>query len=404
MALAVLAKIALGAASGGGKVAAGGVGTGTVAKGVAIGQATLDVAKKMSRSLTELSGHLKASLNLLSKSFKLMLKPIADVMGLLIRPLALQLLRFAIPFYKAFAKSNLLSGLAKPEDQRTAEEKLAVTTGKAGLASLLPGGGGGLASVGKSLLTSSDPKGIISAALDKVKELGSTILGWLAPIGDWIGAFFTESIPAGFAKISEWLSTFFGETLPGWFNTVWAWLSGFFTETLPSWFTDTWETLKEFFLVTLPGWFTNGWEAVKTFITITVPEWFTKSWDTVKTFVTETIPGWFSGLFSSINSWINNIKRKLTSLLGGSNGGAGGSFAHGGFIQQSGTHTLHAGEFVLRAGQVQQLIDKGGPGANMTFAPNIHIAATINNQMDVRVLARQLAEIQETEMRRMVSF
>lgn len=79
------------------------------------------------------------------------------------------------------------------------------------------------------------------------------------------------------------------------------------------------------------------------------------------------------------------------------------SKAAGGDITKSGFYNLHAGETVLNAGQASML--KAGSSANkFSFMNNITINASINGEGDIKALARKLAELQEIELRRRVSY
>jgi hypothetical protein len=77
------------------------------------------------------------------------------------------------------------------------------------------------------------------------------------------------------------------------------------------------------------------------------------------------------------------------------------SKATGGDINQSGLYNLHAGERVMNAGDTARM--------NMGNTNNFTNKITINNprianNMDIRMLARELAKFQERELRRRVSY
>ena len=75
-------------------------------------------------------------------------------------------------------------------------------------------------------------------------------------------------------------------------------------------------------------------------------------------------------------------------------------FASGGDVRTTGPYILHAGERVLNAGETARSVDK----PPMTFNTSVNLQATINNDLDIEMVARKLAEYNETELRRRVSY
>ena len=95
----------------------------------------------------------------------------------------------------------------------------------------------------------------------------------------------------------------------------------------------------------------------------------------------------------------SNFIRKGKSLFTRAKEFVLGRGASGGMVNQTGNYQLHAGERVMNAGETSRL---GGGGMN--YSPNITIQATISNDIDIRMLARKLADYQEREIRRRSSY
>jgi hypothetical protein len=442
MVMAILANIALGAAaaSGGSSTpdsAKGGQGTGvgTITKGILLSQAILGVLKHSGRMLQEVSGQMKASFNLMKKSIQLILKPIGDVIGMILRPFAIGMMRFALPFYKKWLKSDVAKAImtGEPTDNpATAAGVVGVKMGAGAVA------GGTIGSwFGPIGIIIGAVAGAIAAVLTDawqgLKNLWMLAGKWIEWIG-WqldnffgmfginmgavraaIAEFMLVTIPEwwnaaieGIIAAWNWLVEFFSETVPGWVKMGWDGLVEFFSVTIPGWIKSGWNTLvewlvmvpvfiqagwnflSEFFTKVVPAWFSVGWDIIKKFITETVPKWFTDGWSKIKEFIVTTIPGWFQ-------SMIDAIKRAMSRATGGLIGGKAG----GGPVYQTGQYMLHAGEFVMRAGQVQQMKDSN---QTIQFNPQITINANVANGLDIRALANELARYQEVELRRRVSF
>ena len=116
----------------------------------------------------------------------------------------------------------------------------------------------------------------------------------------------------------------------------------------------------------------------------------------------------FSNIQSGVQNWIAGLTKKASSnfnLVTGTSSGMVLSslglkgLATGGEIQTSGAYNLHAGERVTNAGD-----NSRSSQSSTTISNTYHVQATINNEMDVRDLARQLASLQETELRRRGSY
>ena len=76
--------------------------------------------------------------------------------------------------------------------------------------------------------------------------------------------------------------------------------------------------------------------------------------------------------------------------------GSTGSWASGGEVNSSGIYGLHAGEMVISAGDSSRM--------KSSVSNTFNVTAVINNDMDIRTLARKLAAYQESELRRRGSY
>jgi len=119
----------------------------------------------------------------------------------------------------------------------------------------------------------------------------------------------------------------------------------------------------------------------------------------VQTLVNAFLAGWslikkgFSDVFNWIGDKISWLIDKINNLIGKMNvfKGAGNflgkigipGFQTGGLVTQTGPAMLHRGEKVLPKG-------RAGTSGEIMFAPTVYITSTINNEMDVRILAEKL--------------
>lgn len=441
--VALLAKIALGAAGAGGKAgaasAAGKTGAGTIAKGVILSQAMLKVAKDTWRVMSDVSGHLKSSMNIMKKSIQLFIKPIADTMGLVLRPFALLMMQAAIPFYRAFLNSGMFKAILTPSDQRTEKEQALATTAEIGtglVGGAIAGAGigslGGPAGAAIGAIIGAFVGGLLGMipgvirAFENIKIIAEGWLGNGGPLREKLDGFFGkfginmdetreklakmqeegaawyELLIAGFGDM---ISQFWGSVNQGVANikliiTEWA---GYFLDQVRY----ALYAITDFFTVTIPGWITTGWDTVQEFVTVTVPAWVREGFETLRDFFTKDIPKWFTEMVDKIKDKVKNIGGGIGNIASGAWSGIKsfgskvfGGKAGGGFARETGMYPLHAGEFVMRAGQVENV--RGEP--SQSFAPNITVNADVNKDIDIRYLADELNRLMEVEYRRKVSY
>ena len=125
---------------------------------------------------------------------------------------------------------------------------------------------------------------------------------------------------------------------------------------------------------------------------------FTALWDGMKSLWT-WIKDVFVNVWDSLWTKLKNIWDKIIHL-----GGLipSGTKAVGGPVQSTGLYTLHAGERVMTSGDSQR---NKTSGTNNTSVNNyISLNANVSSDIDIKTLARRLAEYSETELRRRVSY
>jgi hypothetical protein len=352
-------------------------------------------SKKIMARIEQSSPLLKQQMILLRKSVELFLRPIGDIMAKFLRPMAIMVFKMARKWMELFGGSSGKKG-GDPEDlkkqlevQKTAAvergdtataeqlqkqintinaatlEKSQTLFGKIGeqlseLWSNITDIFGGLWEFLKPRL---EPVLVILKAIGFV--IGLALLGALTVLNFLLKGISTviEIINVG----TEWMLKLFWEFLD-WIGEIsekgWTKLSDFFTKKLPS----LWVT------------FIAG-----------VKDMVNKIIDWIKSL--NPIKG-----AGKVLSNVANVGKSIVKGVKGLFGGAGG-----GSVTQSGSYNLHAGEYIMRAGDVQRLKGKssGGVSVNNTF--NIQ-GGMGNNEMELRSLARKLAEYSEREIRRRVSY
>jgi hypothetical protein len=92
---------------------------------------------------------------------------------------------------------------------------------------------------------------------------------------------------------------------------------------------------------------------------------------------------------------MEGLTKKISRAFGfGGGGGGGRSYQTGGLVTTTGPAFLHAGERVIPKG-------RRGMGELM-FAPTVYITASINNEMDIRILADKLNRYWASDFERML--
>lgn len=357
-------------------------------------------------TLAKASPAFAQQLVIINKSLLLFLRPIGDILAKFVRPMSLWMIKFATRWYQLFGtgdagnqdpaaivdeiaglKSELVSAEAGGDTARVAEISGKISQKEAQLGI----GGGGELSIGQKFMQSMNE---MSTAIDKLFG------GWLLSFEDLKTAsskFWTELIPEAFKETLSKL----GET----FGLLWEIAKGLF-EVLQPVLAPLWEIVKIFSGAVLLGALTVINEALTIFndllklgvlqidLTMQAITWL---WEKLKE-LTAYVKEW--GFLAAVKKVFNDAVSWLKSLNPFKKDKDKSGKAVGGNIGTTGMYQLHAGERVLTAGENSRA--SGGTSANITN--NIKISATINNDMDIRILARKLAEYSEGELRRRVSY
>ena len=386
---------------------------------------------------------LKQQLVIAKKGFLLILRPFGDLIGKLLRPFLILFLKVGLLLYKWL--SPLLGGkedtedkVKNLEDQAAALERLGLVdeanalreeigeltkkreytfldglklAGKWIWENIIKPGFWLLIDAGKWVWNEIIKPGFW-ALIDASKWLWNEIIkpGFWA-IVDWSKRIWDEYIVPGFVAIVDWSKRIWNEYIAPWLDPILSWANRIWDDYIVPGF---WGIID---------WGKNIWET-----------YISPPFNTLKTKI-GTI---WDSLKSAFDAVINKIKGwwPFGGKGGGGKGGGGGlpwsqatsstksngdgtqtttyynkdgstkskkitkSKAVGGTISNTGEYLLHAGERVVTAADMQRT--KGGN--TLSFSNVFNIAATINTDLDIKSLARRLAELQETELRRRVSY
>ena len=364
---------------------------------------------KMAKKISAVSPYFKQQLTVLKKGFQLLVRPIGDLLGTWLRPIGIALLKIGLKF-------NKMSGVGggnDAEDERQAAVEQLTAARQMG-----------------------DPFAIAMAEdnLRRVEEknweppkpppLGERIGTWLQTfdLNKWFGDlwngiinwFTGTDIGKWFVNlnksITDWWNNF---DLGTWFDELWTGITDWWNNfDLIAWFDDLWTGITDWWKETdLGKWF----DSLLTGITdwwnnIDLGKWFSNLKSGITDWWKETdLSKWFSNLKSGITdwwkeinlrNWFSNLKTEIVDWWKSTRiGGFLSGQATGGEITKTGPYILHAGERVLNAGDNSRSASSG-----ITINNVYNINANITNDLDIRDLADRLAELNETELRRRVSY
>ena len=408
-----------GSSSGGGL--AGGAGTGLFSgkmlKTLGVIGATLFVISKSLKALEKASPRLNATMNIFKKSMEMTLRPFGDIMSVYLRPLSIMMLRWGIKFYKAalpFIKKEKedqenMTGMEYLRDRAYPEWLTKVTEPIREFTSNILFNGEWWSEQWSKVKEWS--AGTIfegqwwTTEWNKVKEwsIGTIFDGdWWSSKWGSIATWFTnawEEIPSALSEgviepikelwqsVEEWFEG--GVTQP--IKDMWESITNWFEdsmitpikdmwESIPTWFTDNiitpikdaWESITNWFEEGIIGPIKDSWESIT--------NWFQSS-------IIDPIKEGFKGVVNFLVDLLNDVFPFL-NLRG---------YATGGYIPQDGMYKLHAGETIVPA-------HMQGVNNNNSYAPNITIQATINNETDLNELASKLSKLTTQGIQRRVSY
>jgi hypothetical protein len=395
----------------------------------------LDVLKRIEKSTEKISPMLSQQITIMQKAVQVFLRPIGDFIAKLLRPVAIWFLKIAVKWYQWLSgvlgtgggenktKSGKEDLIKQLESEKSAAVQRGDTQGAAGIQTQIDAL---TASIGESLwqsigkfFTETIPD-IASKAWDGIVTFFTTTLPNIFNAAFelfttfWtvvVPSIFTEKLPEAFGFAIGVIVTFWTETFPKLLEDAWTMVINFFTKTLPEAIVSLVETAILFFGTTLPEAILTAAAAIITnmiiFFGTTLPEAITAACSAIKTFFTETIPDWFNTMVDKIKGFWDKIKGVGEKIVENVKKGykEGKEFisekAVGGQVRDTGLYKLHAGENVMTAADSSRA--KGSQGSK-SFNNYININANISSDMDIKSLARKLAEYQEVELRRRVSY
>jgi len=360
---------------------------------------------KILNTMQKASPALRQQLIVLGKGFQLAIRPIGDIMAKFLRPMAIWVMKVAMKWYSIFGTS---SGKGKG----TGDPTEAVQDARLKLQSLINAGA---------------PQEVIDTARNDLASKEQTLVESESGSGqgfkDFMDKLFGDLIPESLLSMIESLKTLF-EALRPVLEAIVIVLGVALLAVL---------TIVQYALMLLAETFKilsivikELWEGMKAAGTW-IKETFIKAWDALLKamndsgawIINKLIGAWeslsntFEAIVNKVTGWIDKIKNAAGNIGDKVKEKAGEvkekvksyfnrNKAIGGAITETGQYNLHAGERVVTAGDVSRMGQASG--GNGTTNNTFNINATINSDIDIRYLAERLAELQETELRRRVSY
>ena len=359
-------------------------------------QMSMGLIKKSNAFLGKIAGILSKSspafgqqLIIMNKSIKLFLRPIGDIMAKYMRPMAVWMIKFATKWYQLFGTGGAKKGSPQYiEDeikQLEVERESAVINRDFGKAKNIQ------EKIEKKQAELPAPK-VVSKLEQSEKDFWKGVWKILTlsedEIIDNIGSFFkkikdydiwNEFVVPNWEGMLDWNEKLWDDyIIPGWIGML-------------KWNEKLWDDYVVPFGKGIGEWAKSIWDDYITEGWKDVVNWSQKIWDDYIVKGWENAKNWASDIWDLI---VKNIK----SLWGG------GDKAVGGPINETGLYKLHAGERVITAGDTARTTSGVNAGTTISMSNNFNINANINSDIDIQNLADRLADLQETELRRRVSY
>jgi len=379
------------------------------------------VGKKVFKVLEAASPALKQQMIVMRKSISLILRPIGDIMAKFLRPMAIWVMKFAQKWYSIFGSGSGEEGsrdaLEDKKSQLEDQLKLAEAVGDEDKAKeikdeldevikaldpsplrnvwdIITGsltGNVGKVAVALADLWEDNLKPAWEATKEWAGKMWDTLSSAWEGVKDWVGMIWNDYLVPAWTGVKE-------KIVKAWDGYV-EWVGKLWTDYIEkpwkkvsSWLSSLWEDWVVTPFKKIAGWLHDTWDKY-----VTAPF---KSWREKADSLWETIKSAFDKVVKKIKSWnpVKKVKDGVSSAYNWAKDKLG--YATGGTIPETGMYQLHAGERVLNAGETSRM--KADQSVSVTN--NITIQASINNDLDINVLARKLARLQETELRRRVSY
>ena len=369
---------------------------GEMLKKIAIVSKTL---AKVLGTLAKASPALKQQLIVMNKGIMLFLRPIGDIMAKFLRPMSVWVMKVAQKWY------GMLGGGDKTGEMNKEDTLKQLKTEQE--SALIRGDTEGAAKIGGQIAALESDGGDAKGALGKIfKEvLPEAFRDALTGIGEafagiWevlkqLGIVLWDVAGPGIKLLAEEIGVILIVALKAiefvfkGLGVVLGWVAEGIKQV-----GYTFEILK-YWTLQLISWI--GDKLVSSFKSVV--DWIGKVVEWIGTKLVNAFQWLLNGVKGFI-TWVKEAISKISFWKKNKDDDDADSKAVGGEIPQTGLYRLHAGERVLTAGDTS----RANNSSSNTFNNVINIAATIANDIDIRDLARKLADINETELRRRVSY
>ena len=391
---------------------------------------SLKTLGKISRGVAKFIGFmakhspaLKQQLTVMGKGISLMLRPIGDIMAKFLRPMSIWVMKVAQKWYSLFGTGGGDSELAKEDAVEQAEKQLEALEAGGAPAEQIAAARVNVAvakeasspkqeeqKTGLGILFKEMIPDAFKETLGNLGKIFKELWGIIVELGKILWEIFGPAL-----KI---IATVIGGVIMVALDALNRAFKGIATvlgrvkdvlmlfrkalEVVTFWG----DKLVDFLLLVV----VKSWQTIRATLKV-VSDWITgtfdKIWDTlvntikgVYDFILDKFIGVFDKLKSAFSSVFSFIKDKIEWVKNLNPFRKDKEKAVGGYIAETGTYKLHAGERVMTAGDTSRTSE----GSNFVFNVVNNITASISNDLDIKELAEKLSELNEIELRRRVSY